>query len=249
MRERYYLIDSLRGIAMISMVAYHAVYDLVYLYGRRIPWYLDSRGYLWQQSICWSFIVIAGFSWSFGKNHWRRGLITLGCGAVITLATLLIMPEERIFCGILTFMGMAGLLMIPVEKMLKKTGAVHGLLLCLALFFLTRNINTGYLGFESVRFWKLPPNLYSGAFTLLGFPAPDFVSSDYFSLFPWFFLYLGGYFISRMLMGWETSRRFLKKKIPPFHLVGRKSILIYMLHQPAILLVLELGEFLRKLSF
>ena len=33
MKKRYFWIDNIRAIAMISMIIFHAVWDLVYLYG------------------------------------------------------------------------------------------------------------------------------------------------------------------------------------------------------------------------
>lgn len=56
------------------------------------------------------------------------------------------------------------------------------------LFFLTRNINDGYLGFEDWNFFKIPEQLYLNKFTTyVGFTEAGFFSSDYFSLMPWFF--------------------------------------------------------------
>ena len=33
MKQRYFWIDNIRAVAMISMIIYHGVWDLVYLYG------------------------------------------------------------------------------------------------------------------------------------------------------------------------------------------------------------------------
>ena len=68
--------------------------------------------------------------------------------------------------------------------------------------------------------------------TYLGFPAPGFWSTDYFSILPWFFLYTVGYF----LYGLSKNRlQLLTKSIcPPLGWIGRKSVIIYMLHQPLV---------------
>lgn len=46
------LLDELRGLDLISMMLYHGMWDLVYLFGVRAPWYGSWQGELWQQSIC-----------------------------------------------------------------------------------------------------------------------------------------------------------------------------------------------------
>ena len=52
------LLDELRGLDLISMMLYHGMWDLVYLFGVRAPWYGSWQGELWQQSICWVFILL-----------------------------------------------------------------------------------------------------------------------------------------------------------------------------------------------
>ena len=54
--KRIYWIDNARAAAMISMVVYHTMWDLVYLYGVNAPWFHSDAAFYWQQSICWTFI-------------------------------------------------------------------------------------------------------------------------------------------------------------------------------------------------
>ncbi len=51
-RPHYGLLDTVRGICILSMVAYHGMYDLVDIFAFPAPWYDQWPGYLWQQSIC-----------------------------------------------------------------------------------------------------------------------------------------------------------------------------------------------------
>lgn len=44
---RYALLDELRGLDLISMMLYHGMWDLVYLFGVRAPWYGSWQGELW----------------------------------------------------------------------------------------------------------------------------------------------------------------------------------------------------------
>ncbi|MDE7404312.1 MAG: DUF1624 domain-containing protein, partial [Lachnospiraceae bacterium] len=66
---RYGVLDGIRGFVVISMILYHACWDLVYIFGKDWSWYRGRGAYIWQQSICWSFILLSGFCWSLGKKH------------------------------------------------------------------------------------------------------------------------------------------------------------------------------------
>src|SRR5699024_8807333 len=86
---RYALLDELRGLALISMIGYHAMWDLVYMFGLYAPWYGGTPGFLWQQATSWTFILLSGFCLGLGHHPVRRGLIAFGGGALVTLVTLI----------------------------------------------------------------------------------------------------------------------------------------------------------------
>lgn len=243
---RYGLLDTLRGITLISMVLYHGTWDLVHLYGIKLNWYHGVGAYIWQQSICWMFIFLSGFCWSLGKKTLKRGLIVFAGGACITLITCLFMPENKVVFGVLTLIGSCMLLMIPLHRLFQKilfkeNAAGLGFFISLLLFALTRNCNNGYLGFEAWKIVKLSTSWYGkGIAAFLGFPSPDFYSADYFSLFPWFFLFLGGYFLYHMLNREKGLNRIFTWEIAPLSKVGRYSLPIYMLHQPVLYAVFSL---------
>lgn len=239
-RERFYLLDGLRGITLLSMIAYHGMFDLVELYGVSVNWFWKMPGYVWQQSICWTFVLLSGFCWSFGRSPFRRGLLVSAGGLVITAVTFLFLPSERILFGILTFTGAAMLVMIPLSRVLVRMPAWIGLTGSGLLFFLTRNVNKGYWGFEALTLGKVPDSCYRGLLmTFLGFPEPGFFSGDYFSFIPWIFLYLCGYFLHRAVMKYETLKGMLRYRAGFLEWIGKNSLVIYMLHQPVLLLILE----------
>lgn len=239
-RMRYHLLDGLRGLTLISMIIYHGLFDLVELYGVSIRWFFQTPGYVWQQSICWTFILLSGFCWRLGRIPWRRGILISACGLVITMVTHFFMPSERILFGILTFTGAAMLLLIPVSGVLQRMSQKAGLLASAFLFFLTRNVNSGYLGFENIRLGKVPGVFYRGIVSAgLGFPAPGFFSGDYFSLFPWLFLYLCGFFLYGTVMEQNAVKRMLCRRAGFLEWIGCHSLEIYMLHQPVLMLILE----------
>lgn len=239
-RERYYLLDGLRGITLLSMIVYHGMFDLVELYKVPVGWFWKTPGYVWQQSICWTFIFLSGFCWNLGRSPLRRGLTVSAGGLIITAVTVLFVPSERILFGILTFTGAAMLAMIPLSRLLARIPAWIGFAGSGFLFFLTRNVNKGYWGFETLLLGKVPNACYRGLpMTFLGFPEPGFFSGDYFSFVPWIFLYLCGYFLYRAVMKYETVKRVLRYRTGPLEWIGKNSLTIYMLHQPALLLLLE----------
>lgn len=242
--KRYYFLDDLRGLNLISMVCFHGVWDAVYIFGMDWKWFYSPIAYIWQQSICWTFILLSGFCWNFGRRKLRRGLVVLFSGFAVSLVTELIMPEQRIRFGVLTLLGICMLAMIPLSRIVSKLSAFTGLGASMILFVVTRNINDGYLGFEKINLLRLPEKLYhmGDAATLIGFSDTSFYSADYFSIMPWFFLFLSGYFLNRiteeknwmdLMLRWKPAGKILGY-------MGRRSLVIYLLHQPVIYLGLSI---------
>ena len=235
--KRYHLIDALRGLALLNMLGMHFLYDVNVIFGREPRWYLRPEVHLWQQYICWSFILIAGFSFCWGRRHnLRRGLLLNLLGFLVTGVTLIAVPEEAIWFGILNFMGCAILLTIPLERGLKRLPPLWGLALSLLLFSFFRRVDSGVLGFGSLPVLKLPRTLYTcRVLTPLGFPYPGFRSSDYFPLLPWLFLFFAGYFLYRSFETRPAWQRIARVRIPLLSAVGRHTVWVYLLHQPLLM--------------
>lgn len=231
--KRYAMLDILRGLTLISMIAYHTVWDMVYIFDVEWAWYKSDMAYVWQQSICWSFILLSGFCWSFGKVKWKRALTVFLAGIVITVVTLLVMPEERIVFGVLTFLGSAMFLMIPLDKIFSKGKPWVGFFVSFLLFLLFKNINEGYLGLEKMKLIELPESWYHGwTATYLGFTEGSFFSTDYFSVLPWIFLFNAGYFLYGIFRKQQWFAFLEKGKCTVLENLGKNSLWIYMLHQP-----------------
>lgn len=236
-KKRYAMLDILRGLTLISMIAYHTTWDMAYLFEikGKWAWFEEDLAYAWQQSICWSFILLSGFCWSFGKRKWKRGLIVLAAGVLTSVVTLLVMPDERILFGVLTFLGSAMLLMIPLDKVLSKCEPLLGLAVSALLFFVTRNVNDGELGFGGIHLVDLPDGLYHGWLAnYVGFTERGFFSTDYFSLLPWLFLFLVGYFLYGVFQKKNWFGVLEKWECRPLQVLGEHSLLIYLVHQPLV---------------
>ena len=130
---RYLMLDEGRGLVFLSMFFYHAMWDLVYLFGVDAGWYRGTAGYVWQQSIWWSFILLSGFCWPFGREKCRRGLLVFGAGALVTAVTCLFLPQDRVIFGVLTFLGTASLLTTFFHPLLLRMRAVPGFLTAVLL--------------------------------------------------------------------------------------------------------------------
>ena len=235
-KTRLHLLDALRGFLMINMIAYHGMWNLVYLFGVEARWYAGTPKYLWQQFICWTFILLSGFCWSMSRSHIRRGLLVFGGGLLVSAVTCILMPENRIIFGILTCIGSCVLLMTPLEKLLKKIPAEIGAAGSFVLFLLLRNCPHGTLGFEKIVLCDLPQWLYrNNLTTYLGFPHATFYSTDYFSLIPWLFLFITGFYLYHITSakGWN-EKLFARGQFPLLNTIGRNSLLVYLLHQPVL---------------
>jgi len=235
-KTRLHLLDAIRGFLLLHMIAFHGMWNLVYLFGISAPWYTGTFGYTWQQFICWTFILLSGFCWAMSRNHVKRGLLVFGGGCVVSLVTCTLMPQSRILFGILTCIGSCVLLMIPLERILKKVPAGFGIAASFLLFALLRNCSAGSLGFEKLTLCDLPAWLYRNYLTTyLGFPHAGFYSSDYFPLLPWLLLFITGWFMYRITTakGWN-EKLFARGNFPLLNAMGRNSLLVYLLHQPVL---------------
>lgn len=249
--QRYGILDGVRGLTVLSMVLYHACWDLVYLAGHPWPWFHSVWAYLWQQSICWTFILVAGFCFHLGKNPVRRGVELLLLGTMITTVTLLFLPQDAIIFGILFFLGVATLLTRVLEPLVCRIPAVPGLAGSSFLFLLLRNVNRGFLGFEGWHWLPVPAAWYEGGLvgTFLGFQGANFHSADYFSLLPWWCLYLAGYFAGQLWEQLQAGKNFTGttaggRAVYGWHgckFLGRHALGIYLLHQPLLVLLLWLA--------
>ena len=238
--NRLYGLDTLRGLTLVSMIAYHACWDLVWMFGMDWDWYRGQGAFFWQQSICWTFILLSGYCWSLGRRHLRRGLTVFAAGALVSAVTLIAMPENAVRFGVLTLLGSASLLLIPLERILRRVPARLGLVGSFFLFGLLRNVSDGFVGLGGTVWFHLPESWYCNTFSAyLGFPPPGFFSTDYFPLLPWLLLFLTGYFLWRL----RPEDAAPGPRVPVLTAMGRHSLLIYLLHQPILYACLSLWFF------
>ena len=85
---RVLLFDELRGLSILLVVIYHGAFDLIAVYGVRIPIF-DApllQKFL-QPLFAGLFVFISGAVSRYSRSNLRRGLACFACGLLITLVT------------------------------------------------------------------------------------------------------------------------------------------------------------------
>lgn len=227
-RGRIQIIDAIRGLSILLMVAYHTGYDLMAA-GLMSPDVLYSPLLnVLEPFFAGLFVVLSGVSARYARHNVKRGLQVLGCALIVSVVTGFF--GTPISFGILHCLGMCMVLCgdpsVWVDKIPRKIQPF----LFGGLFVL------GFLLFPIVgeSFGRVP---YLNMFGLIG---PDFGEPDYFSLVPWFFLYLFGTWVGRPIREGRFPRWFYSFRMPVLPVIGRYTLLIYMVHQPVVYGIVEL---------
>lgn len=235
------LLDELRGFALILMIIYHTLYDLAVMYAMPIAIGQDPWLNAFQLLICCTFILVSGTSAQFSRNLAKRGIITFAVAMLLTVVTMTWLPQFTIQFGVLHMLGVSMLLFSFVKKPFSHIPPIVGLIVCFVLFLLTFELSRGYIGIPGVIRFVLPRSMYMSPYLYpIGLPHPSFWSSDYFPIFPWFFLFLCGTFIGNLAKKGKFPKFAYQSHVKPLAFLGRYSLWIYVAHQPAIYGVLWL---------
>ena len=107
----------------------------------------------------------------------------------------------------------------------------------LVLFVMLLRLPEGTLGVGALAL-RLPRALYDTPYlSWLGFPGPRFVSGDYYPLLPFGLMYLVGANVGVMLARRTLPTWVFECGLGPLALIGRHPLLIYLLHQPLLLVL------------
>lgn len=243
--KRFPEIDVLRGLAVSGMVVYHLLFDLTLAGITELNIYNPILEVLADVTAA-TFFVIVGMSMyvSFyrvrrgGKSPkarlWKyltRGFKLFGLGLIISAVSYVIYPEYLIVFGALHFIGVSVVLTYffleslisartPKRVTVLSVFSVVAILLAVPL----KSIEIG----QPFLVW-------------LGLIPEGFQSLDFFPLLPWFGFVTFGLVLGELLYP-EGKRRysFYKLRNKPAQFLGRNSLLIYFLHQPAIYLGIAL---------
>ncbi len=224
--QRLWEVDSTRGIAIILMVVFNWSFTLKFF---NIFSIAESWVYWWlfPRFIGFLFIFLVGVSLSLSYNnagntgkklkYLKRGSYIFLIGVGITVLTLLVFPSHAIYFGVLHLIGLSIMLSIPFLNR-RKLGLIVG---C-AIVALGAYLQSLRFGFD----WLL----------WLGFVPENIQTFDYFPLLPWFgFVLIGLYFGKPLFNSGHSSE---PAASIPLSFLGRRSLLIYVIHQPILVSIL-----------
>lgn len=235
--KRFWEIDSLRGIAIILMVASNFVTDVAFFGISAVNIYSGFWLYF-ARLVVSMFILLAGISLTLSysrvmnkkpgeirRKYFSRGLKIFGLGMVITLVTWAFIRQDFVIFGVLHLIGFS---IIFGQFLIKRSrlGLLLGISFIIAGLFLQ--------AFAFTFPWLV----------WLGLRPEGFYSVDYVPVLPWFGLFLVGMFLGNALYP-EGKRRFRirdldSRLLAPLRFLGRNSLVIYFLHQPVLILALWL---------
>ena len=236
LKERVWLIDEIRGIAILLMVIYHLFFDLVMLFHIDIPAFTSPAMDVIRDFFAGLFIFISGTACRFSSNNLKRGVQCFALGMLMTFVTAIALPKEPILFGILHLLGVCMILFAFIGKWFDRLTLWGGIALCVVLFCLTCGMQNGFFGVPGL--FEIPHLSVltdSGLFFPFGIPGSGFISLDYFPLFPWIFVFFAGAAFGIPVANGKMPQFFYQMHIRPLAFVGRYTIWIYLLHQPVLM--------------
>lgn len=245
-KSRIEIIDGIRGIAIIAMVIYHALYDINHIFRIDSSFFgvniFQIFSYL-EPTFAGVFILLSGVSSRLSHSNLKRGLQLAGIAILLTIGTIIYSNvsgnNESIYFGILHFIAAAILLFALLRPLLDKIPAYVSLPLWIVLFAMTFNIWRSYfIGIPGIFKFTLPNSIINNQYLFaIGIPNPNpniFSSADYFPLLPWIFIFLIGTVLGVYVKQRRLPEKFYTTKMPFFAFAGRNTLLIYIIHQPII---------------
>ncbi|WP_279483986.1 heparan-alpha-glucosaminide N-acetyltransferase [Aureimonas sp. SK2] len=219
---RIQLLDAWRGAAIVGVVLYHVGWDLSF-FGFAPPGMMFSQPMiLFARTLVSSFMFLCGVGIVLahepvfdGRSFWKRFLKIALAAVAITGVSLLSMPSDFVYFGVLHAIAASSLIGLAFIRMPVPIVAVAGFLV-IALSFFIRIDDFGVRWLAWIGFAALPP------------PSIDFVP-----LFPWLGVTLLGVAATKLFLRWPATSKFFRVPVPRWlSWAGRRTLPIYLLHQP-----------------
>lgn len=227
-KHRIPLVDVLRGLALAAMAIYHFAWDLSFFSLAELG---TSENPLWiafARATAGSFLALVGVGLTLAHGNgvrWRgflrRLAMIIAAALAISVTSWFADPDSVILFGILHCIAVS---------------SVIGLLLLRAPLALMIALAAACLAAPSV----LTSPAFNGIFWVwLGLASELLPSNDYNPLLPWFGMVLIGIAVARLIPrdkwpAWQPHDLVTRT----LALIGRHSLLFYLLHQPVLMGVL-----------
>ena len=227
-KPRYAIVDIARGVAIVAMIAFHFTWDLDYFALipsglLTAPWFIDLG-----HAIAAAFLAIVGVSLALAartgdRTAYSRRVATIGAAALaITVATRVVFPSEYIFFGILHCIAVSSLAAAPfLRAPIKAVAAAAGIAIVLPLV-------------------AANPAFNAAAVQWIGLGTREPVTNDWAPFLPGFGIVLFGLAGARLALvrGLPGGMAAWRPRLWPSKLLasgGRRSLLVYLAHQPLLL--------------
>lgn len=241
-RARFWEVDALRGVAIIMMIIFHLMWDLWFF--RILPDVVLWEGFwkYFQRTTASLFIFLVGVSLTLSyrrvvqqrgsseglfRRFFMRGLRIFGIGMLITLGVWLA-GTGYIHFGVLHLIGFSIAFAYP--------------------FLRFRLLNIGlWAALNGAGYFLQDVRVDTLWFVWLGFVPRGYAPVDFFPVIPWFGVVLLGIGVGNLFYNKEgrvVELPDLSALVPVRILgfLGRRSLLIYVIHQPILIgILLALG--------
>ena len=225
--NRFWELDFTRGLAVIGMIIFHALWNLNFFGYTTLNLYSGWLG-IFQKVIAVTFLALVGIGLTLSANKhenyktWflKRGLFIFGLGMLITAFTFIFFRENLIYFGILHLIGVSIILAIPFAKQIYANLILGLSLIITGLYLQTLTFNFSYL-------------LWLGIYTPLA-------TFDYYPILPWFGIILIGAAFGNIIYKNGNRLKEIKDYNNIISKIGKQSLLIYFIHQPILFGVLML---------
>ena len=216
-KQRIQSIDALRGLAVVLMVAHHFLFDLYAFLGAPRWLFYNPVFNILHYVFAVVFIGLSGVSSRFSRSNIRRGVIVLAIALAMSLVTWFLAMPIRF--GVLHLLGVSMIFYGITHKMWESIPDKLMPVLCVLLIILSL-LAVNFIRIDSEHLW------------MFGWYTEDFYSADYFPILPWLFVFLFGTWVGKHVREGHLPGWFYTFSVPFFPQVGRKALIIYIVHQP-----------------
>ena len=231
--RRLPVVDLVRGLAIVQMVAYHFIYDLSYFGWLRIEMTQQPGWIAWRSAIVSQFLLVVGIGVGLGNaarrsttRFWRRWLQVAAAAALVSIASAWLFGPRLIWFGILHFVALALLLARPLPALGALNLAIGAAAVALGTLVSEARFDSAWLS------W-------------IGLAAHKPATEDYVPVLPWIGVVAFGVALAHF---WQRSQYALPRSwqnldsptARALRWLGGWPLTIYLVHQPVLMAVLAL---------